>query len=175
MKLDPQIPVSHTELRTSTIAFTCFAILLSLSFYIFPSDRQLSSSWLAPVVAAAFFWGALSFLAFHYFWDIYYQYFYPGWLRPLALVNIILYGVITYGMWLTAQLLEGYAILVFLFLGGLEGVLEHIIGVYKFDLLQKVPWLRGLKSSHVLLFSFVEYIVYWALVLWITRGIQAWI
>ncbi len=171
--LTPKTPTTQDELRASTIVFTILACLVSLPLYFGPSESELPRTWSAVVVASMLFWGVVSFLAFHFFWDIYYQYIYPAWLKHWAPLNIIIYGSFAYGIWyLTVQFTE-HAGLLFVIIGGLEGVLEHVWGIYKLDVLEKVPWLRGLRIPPVLLFSFVEYVVYWAIVLWIARAIHA--
>jgi hypothetical protein len=59
---------------------------------------------------------------------------------------------------------------VFLLLGGLEGILEHVFGIYGLHILDKVPWLQGTPPIPVIIFSFSEYIVYWAVVAWMAYG-----
>jgi hypothetical protein len=56
-------------------------------------------------------------------------------------------------------------------LGGVEGIVEHIIAIYGFRILDKVPFLQGLDTFPVLIFSFFEYMVYWTLVAWLALGI----
>jgi hypothetical protein len=55
----------------------------------------------------------------------------------------------------------------FVVLGGLEGVAEHIFGIYALHILDKVPWLSGLPPMPLIIFSFFEYIVYWSLTAWL--------
>jgi hypothetical protein len=173
MNLDRQSPITEAELYGSILAFIVFAIVLSVPLILLSPQDLFSGSKLGLVGAASLFWGCLSILAFKYFWDIYYKYIYPGWLRRLGSFNFILYGLIAWGIWLILRVSTFNSLLLFLFLGGMEGVVEHIIGIYGLDVLTKVPWLHGLKTFPILLFSFVEYIVYWSLVLWLTLGIRA--
>jgi hypothetical protein len=51
-------------------------------------------------------------------------------------------------------------------LGGLEGVLEHVIGIYGLHILEKVPWLEDVSAFPVVAFSFFEYTFYWAIIAW---------
>ena len=173
MNLEPQSPITQAELQQSILAFTVLACALSIPLILLGPLDPLSYSSFELIAAAGLFWAILSMLAFRYFWDIYYQYIYPDWLRRLGGVNFVLYGVIAWGMWLIIRETENSVVLLFLFLGGLEGVLEHIFGIYALDVVNKVPWLNGLKTFPILLFSFVEYIVYWCIVLWISLAFRA--
>lgn len=172
---NPQAPITHDELRASTIAFSILASVLCVSLVLGPSETAMPRTWIAVVAASAIFWGLVSLIAFQIFWDIYYQYIYPAWLKRWGPLNIVVYGSIGYGIWLLSGRHSNLGALLFVFIGGIEGVLEHVWGIYKLDVLEKVPWLRGLRIPPVLAFSFVEYIVYWAIVLWIARAIQAWL
>jgi hypothetical protein len=172
MKLAPPSPVTPAELRSSTFAFSMLASALSIPLLLLQPPDLLSSSSLELIVAASLFWGFLSLFAFHYFWDMYYQFIYPNWFRRLGGVNFILYAVIAWGMGSIIRESEISTVLLFLLLGGLEGVLEHIIGIYALDVVNQVPWLHGLKTVPILLFSFVEYVVYWSIVLWISLVFQ---
>jgi hypothetical protein len=122
-------------------------------------------------MASGLFWGILSLLAFRYFWGIYYRYMYPRWLRRMAPLNIVLYGLLGLTMWLLARQFTTFRMAIFLILGGFEGVLEHLIGIYGLDVLKRVPWLAGLEAFPVLVFSFVEYMVIWSLVVWLAMGL----
>jgi hypothetical protein len=53
----------------------------------------------------------------------------------------------------------------FCLLGGVESVLEHLVGIYGLGILDKVPLLRGVSSASALVFAFFEYIFYWGVVL----------
>jgi hypothetical protein len=172
MKLDLESPVSSSELRASTLGFSLLACILIIPLILIHPRELFSESYLAIIVASSLFWGLLSIAAFRIFWDIYYRYIYPAWLRHLAPLNIVLYGLIALGMWFLVQHLRISNVLVFVLLGGIEGLLEHVFGIYRLEVLNKVPWLKGLATLPVLLFSFVEYIVYWSLVCWIALGLQ---
>jgi hypothetical protein len=67
--------------------------------------------------------------------------------------------------------LPGPAIAWFAILGGLEGVIEHILGIYGLHILEQVPWLQEVTALPVLVFSFGEYVLYWSLVGWLAFGL----
>lgn len=60
----------------------------------------------------------------------------------------------------------------FVVLGGVEGIAEHVFGIYGLCILEKVPWLQGLALLPVLFFSFFEYVLYWTLVAWLALGLN---
>jgi hypothetical protein len=112
------------------------------------------------------------------FWDLYYRYFYPGWVRWLAPLDALLYGAIALALWWLALHLPGNPVVNFALLGGLESVLEHLLGIYGLGILDKVPILQGVSPASALVFAFFEYIFYWSVVLGIAgllgRGWQWW-
>ena len=125
---------------------------------------------LATTLASALFWGVLATLALVGFWELYYQYIYPIWMRWLAPLDTLLYAVIGLGMWWLAVHLPGPPVLWFLILGGIESLLEHLVGIYALHILDKVPILQGVDPLPALIFAFFEYIVYWGLVAWLSLG-----
>jgi len=172
MQFSPEKPITPAELRASTVTFGILAIAISLPLIALYPRLLLLPSWVELASAAGIFWGILSLFAFGAFWDIYYRYIYPPWLRRFAPINIILYGFIGFTIWSISQHYSIQPVILFLILGGLEGVFEHILGIYGLDILEKVPWLEGLAPFPILIFSFLEYIVYWSLVAWLALGIR---
>lgn len=169
IKLTPQ------DIRNSTLLFGAAGVLiLALSLWLFRGE-DWQGRWCLIAVASALFWGALAFLAFWLGWNIYYQYFYPGWVKPLAPFSGLLYACIGLGLWLTAVHIPGPAILWFVLLGATEGVLEHWIGITSFHILEKVPWLQDQPKLPLLVFSFFEYMFYWDLVVCLTALILLWL
>jgi hypothetical protein len=137
--------------------------------------RQLS--W-ALTGTSAVLWGILATACLRGFWDLYYRYFYPGWMRWLAPLDALLYGAIALALWWLALRLPGNPVVNFFLLGGLESVLEHLLGIYGLGILDKVPILQGVSPTSALVFAFFEYIFYWSVVLGIAgllgRGWQGW-
>jgi len=172
-------PVTNSDVWGSTAAFAIIGILLLLPLlFLFP-EADFMQSPRAMIAASGIFWGLLSVIAFRAFWGLYYQHFYPSWVRPLALLNIFLYAVFSLIMWFMANSVNTVPVLVFIFLGGIEGLLEHIIGVYGLRVLEKVPVFNTLDAGPVLIFSFFEYIVYWSIVAWLavalTKLVPQWL
>lgn len=122
-------------------------------------------------LSSALFWGVLATLAIFGFWGLYYQYLFPAWLRWFAPFDALLYAAIGLGMWWLATRLPGPSVIWFILLGGIESILEHLVGIYGLRILEKVPMLRGVAPFPALTFAFFEYAVYWALVLWLSLAL----
>ena len=151
---------------TSALIFGAvgIALLIPLAF-LFRAPQFQRAAW-ALTVASALLWGVLAAVAMLFFWEFYYRYIYPGWGRWLAPLDLLLYAAIGLGMWWLASRIPGSLVVWFALLGGLEGVAEHLIGIYTLHILEKVPWLQGMPVLPVTVFSFFEYILYWTLVAW---------
>ena len=159
-------PVTNKDIWGSTAVFAIIGILLLLPLLFVYPDVDFFLSPQAIIAASGIFWGVLSVFAFRAFWELYYQHFYPFWVRPLAPLNIFLYAVFGLILWFLANRFSTVPVLLFILLGGIEGLLEHVIGVYCLRILEKVPVFNALTPGPVFIFSFFEYIVYWSIVAW---------
>ena len=166
--MDPSnSPVTNKDIWGSTAVFAIIGFLLLLPLLFLYPDADFMQSPRAVIAASGIFWGFLSTIAFRAFWDLYYQHFYPSWVRSLAPLNFILYAAFGLVMWSLVNIFNTLPVLVFILLGGVEGVLEHLIGVYGLRVLEKVPVFNALDPAPVFIFSFFEYIVYWSIVAWL--------
>jgi len=163
--------LTNQDVWLSSLLFGVFGLMLLIPLR-FSFKRELfSTSGQAITIASTIFWGILAvFLMFRY-WDLFYSHFYPSWLRRLAPLSLFLYGALGLGLWRLVAHNCLPATLSFVVLGGVEGIVEHIIAIYGFRILDKVPFLQGLDTFPVLIFSFFEYMVYWTLVAWLALGI----
>lgn len=167
-KLTPQ------DVQFSTLLFFVLGLIVSIPLVFIVDDAAFRFAVFPIGLSSAFFWFVVTGLAITFFWDIYYCYFFPTWIRWVIILDIFLYAGLGLAMlWLASQL-PGPAVLIFIILGGIEGVFEHLFGIYYLRILEKVPWLEGLNLTQVVVFSFFEYIFYWALVAWLA-AILIWI
>ena len=168
------IKLTDQNIWQSTLTFALLGLVLSVPLLLLYREEAFRRSIRSISIASAIFWGVLATVAIFAAWKLYYQYLYPAWMRWLAPADALLYGLFGLGMWwLAAQLamrLPGSSLLWFLLLGGIEGILEHIFGIYSLHILEKVPWLQGVSPFPVIIFSFFEYIVYWGVVTWLSYG-----
>ncbi len=161
------ISMTNADVWRSTLLFGVLGMVPLALITLLTPKSAYSRAGIPAVIASAGFWFAASLIAAIYFWEIYYQYIFPGWLRILLPFNLILYGAIGYLLWFIAVRLPFHPAVGFAILGGLEGVGEHILGVYALGILRRVPWLSDLDPGPVLVFSFFEYVLYWTIVLWL--------
>jgi hypothetical protein len=159
-----ELKLTPKEIKNSTLACGVAGMLLLIPLAWIDRNGSLSSSWQVITLAGGIFWGTVAILALWLGWKLYYQYFTPSWVRPLAPLDGLLYAGITLGLWWLSNRLPGPGLLWFILLGALEGVLEHLLGIYGMKILDKVPWLKGLPAGPLLWFSFFEYILYWEIV-----------
>jgi hypothetical protein len=159
----------HVWLSTLLCGGLGFLLLIPLLF-VFQGEGFRRAA-LPAAAASALFWGVVAMIAIVRFWELYYGYFYPRWIRWLAPLDVLLYGAIGLGLWWLAVRLPGPAVLGFVLLGGVEGVAEHVVGIYGLRILDRVPWLHGLARLPILVFSFFEYVLYWTLVAWLVWGL----
>jgi hypothetical protein len=121
---------------------------------------------------AAMFWAIFGTALLWGFWDSYYRHFLPDSMRWLGVINAMLYGAIGFALWWLSLRLPGNPVAAFCLLGGAEGLLEHLWGIYGFGVLEKVPSLQNASAISVLVFSFFEYVLYWGIVLGIAALLQ---
>ena len=165
------IKLSTHDIWFSTLIFGAMGVALGLPLVFLFKDADFKSSPVPVSLASALFWGVAAILAIFGFWDLYYKYIFPAYMRWLVPLELLLYGALGLGLWWLSAQLPGRAVVWFLLLGGFEGVLEHVFGIYGLHILDKVSWLQGSPPLPLLVFSFFEYIVYWALVGWLGFGI----
>lgn len=168
-----QIVISSADFWTSSLVWGILDLgLLALLVKIFklPSFRgalkpiAIVSITLWSCFATALYWG---------FWDLFYGQILPAWARwgaPLS--GFFPYLPLALLFYLLSNKLPGNPILWFCFLGGLEGIAEHLLGIYGLRILEKVPLLNGVHPLPIMVFSFFEYILYWGLLLLLAWGMM---
>lgn len=163
--------LTDQDLSKSSLIFCITGIIFIVSLIYLVDENKIRGAAKEVILTSAVFWGIIAYVAMKYFWEMYYVYFYADILRKLVPFNIIIYAGITIVLWLLALRLPVSTLLWFVLLGGIEGVIEHIIGIYIFDILNKVPWLSDVTPLPVIIFSFFEYVVYWSIVAWLSVGV----
>jgi hypothetical protein len=118
------------------------------------------------IVCAGIFWGMLGVFIVQSFWDDYYRYFYPSWMHGWGIILFapclgMLMAILFY--WI-ARRFRSHPIPAFLFLVGIEALLEHLLGIYSLKIMD-IPMFRGVSPFSILAFSIPEYIFYWCLII----------
>lgn len=157
--------------RTTLVWALLDAVLVPLLVWRVPAARFRHLKG-ALFLSAGLFWGAFSTALTLIYWDSYYLHFRPGWSAWLAPLAALVYAPVGLGLWALAKRLPGYPAASFLLLGSLEGLVEHLLAIYRFGILEKVPMLSGNTPAEILVFSFVEYLLYWSAVLVLAVWLQ---
>jgi len=161
------LELTSNDIWFSTLVFAILDLIVLVPLVFLYTGDDFLASRNALVISTALFWGVLATLAIFGFWELYYQYIFPAWMRWLAPFDAIIYALFGFGLWWLATHLPGSYVLWFVILGGIEGIAEHLLGIYGLRVLEKVPWLQGITSFPVIVFSFFEYIFYWSIVAWL--------
>ena len=166
------LQVTDSDILNSTLVFAFLSgVLVVPLVLVFRNEIFAQAKW-QFTVSSGILWGVFAVVAVFGFWSLYYQYLFKPWMLWITPLDAFLYAAIGLGMWWLAGKLPGSAVLWFVLLGGLEGVLEHLLGIYGMQILEKVPWLEGVSALPVVTFSFFEYTFYWAIVAWLAFGIM---
>lgn len=141
-------------------------------------DRFQRLHW--PVVlAASVFWASYGLLLFALTWESFYARFLPDPAnRSLirSMLELLPYPFIGWVLWWLALRLPGNPAVNFCLLGGVQSVPEHVWGIYRLGMLDKVSFLQQASPASVIAFAVPEYILYWgsilSIALFIHRGRQ---
>jgi PKD repeat protein len=176
---DAPLPITGQGLTdrdawVSTIIFGVLGLAAAIPLILLFKRELFERDWRTIGLGSAIFWGVFGMAMIFGFWKIYYSLFYPGWVRWLTPLTILLYSGLGLGMWWLATKLPGPPALWFVLLGGVEGIAEHVFGIYVLRILEKVPFLQGITPFPAITFSFFEYIFYWAIAGWIAYAFARW-
>lgn len=165
--------LSAQDVRLSIFVFAALGLLCGLPLALSTQPEAFQRLGRPVVVASMLFWGTIAVLLGWRFWDDFYRYFYPDWMKPLMPMSALLYGGIGFVLWRLSTATAGSScVAVFLILGGLAGVLEHLFAIEALGILEKVPMLQDLTSGPILVFSFFEYAFYWSAVAWLSKAVS---
>ena len=127
-------------------------------------------------LAAGVFWVSYGFMLFALTWESFYAKFLPDPAnRSLArsILELLPYPIIGLVLWWLAVRLPGNPAVNFCLLGGVQSVPEHLWGIYRLGILDKVSFLQQASAASVLAFAVPEYILYWGSILSIAMLIQS--
>lgn len=136
-------------------------------------ERFARLRW-AFVLAAMLFWSALGLVLIQLTWESYYQSFASSWMQNGGnlIVTIPMSAVLALLFHWIALRLPWHPVLTVCLLGGVESILEHLVGIFSWKILE-IPMLQGVDPLSVLAFAFPEYMVYWGVVLGLA-GLIGW-
>ncbi len=164
--------MSFLDLRLAILGFGLAGLAALFPLVAAYQPAEFKASGASIGLASALIWGALGGIFVFSFWDQYYQFFYPLWLRGLTAVDAVLYGLVGLVLWGLATRLPGNPVLWFGLLGGLEGVAEQMVGAVALNLMSRVPGLAETGPLLLVLLAFTQYLLGWALVGWLGLGLN---
>jgi hypothetical protein len=122
----------------------------------------------ALVGVTAIYWCALWAWAMINFWDSIYHYVFPAWAHWfIPPVYGLLSAAISLLLWWLALRLRGNAVLNFCLLGGLWGMITHLMAV-AFGIVSKPPPLQGAAPVAAVIIAIFEFMFYWCVILSVT-------
>jgi hypothetical protein len=131
-----------------------------LHMVIRPSDFQ-RIRWKLFWVMAVFFFLLFGSIMSIFYWDSIYSYVFPDWVRWIIPPSYgILFAFVGLIAWHIAAKVPRFCVITFCLLGGLWGVLTHILAIYR-GILDKPPMLQGSDPAAALIIAAFEFIFYW--------------
>ncbi len=157
---------------TTPIVWTCAGIVAGVDIFLgLIAQRALSREQFNRlrrllILSAGIFYLLVWSSAMRWAWDWFYVYIFPSWAR-LALPPIFFmgYALLAWGMtWLSLRL-PGSPAVNWCVLGGVEGLLSHLLAIYGLGAATKPPIMLGTDPLVVLIFAIFEKAFYWSLIL----------
>lgn len=168
-----QIVISSADFWMSSLIWEVLDLgLLALLLKVFksPSFREALKS---IAIVSMVLWSCFATALYWGFWGLFYGQILPVWTRWVApLSGLFPYLPLALLFYLLSSKLPGNPILWFCFFGGLEGVAEHLLGIYGLRILEKVALLKGIDPLSIIVFPFSEYTLYWGLLLLMAWGLM---
>ncbi|MFH0842132.1 MAG: hypothetical protein V1903_05875 [Bacteroidota bacterium] len=150
-------------------------VFVSVLTRLIKAEDLVKMKWRLITVMALFFFLLFGSIVSIIFWDSVYSYVFPPrarWIIPP--LYGILFSMAGLLFWWIATRLKKYAVIIFLLLGGLWGVITHVLAILR-GILEKPPMLKGSSPAAALTIAAFEFIFYWCICLIITRFVQVFI
>jgi len=164
-----------TEIKVTTEILWQGAVIFALIDIVFivvqirlikikPADL-FEMKWSLVAFMGIFFCALWGILASYLFWEPVYCYVFPEWARwfipPIYGLLFAAVGLLT---WWLAVHLPGNSVINFCILGGVWGILSHMLAIHR-GILEKPPMLQGASPLSAIIIAMVEFIFYWCVCL----------
>jgi hypothetical protein len=117
------------------------------------------------VSVTAIYWSALWVWVLINFWDSVYQYVFPVWARWFIPPTYgLLFAGVSLLFWWLALRLHGNPVFSFCLLGGLWGMITHLLAV-SLGIVTKPPVLQGAAPLAAIVIAIFEFMFYWCIIL----------
>jgi len=174
-KLNPMIASNDLKVTSEILwrATLLFAVIdlvfVSILFKTVKPTDLLKMKWKLVIVMALFFFFLFGFIVSFQFWDSVYSYVFPTWARwIIPPLYGLLFSMAGLFFWWIASRSPKSQVIIFCLLGGLWGVITHILAIQR-GILEKPPMLIGASPVAALTIAVFEFIFYWCICLTITR------
>ena len=125
--------------------------------------------WSLVIIMALFFCILFGSIVSILFWDSVYSHVFPAGIRwVIPFIYGLLFSLAGLLFWWIATRIKRISVIIFCLLGGLWGVLTHILAIQR-GILDKPPMLIGSSPAAALTIAAFEFIFYWCICLTITR------
>ncbi len=169
------------EFRLTSAMFWWSAVVLlivDIGFLMFLAQRIQPGRFRRlcwPLAAAsAIVWSVLWTAALWAYWSLWSSYVFPTWARWAAPFSGVIFGIIAMAFWWLAARLPGHPAVIFPLLGVVLSLPAHSFGIYKLQVLTKVPLVEGASPVSVLVFGTLEHILYWSIALSFSLLLSRW-
>jgi hypothetical protein len=140
--------------------------LLALVGRMVGRERFIRAKWPVAGLTTLFFGAVWTFAMWGSWWELAYQYVFPGWARWMVPpVYGPMFGAVALALWWLARRAPRLPGVAFCLLGGLVSLPGHMWAFYGRGMLEKVPLLRGVSDVSALVFGIFEFTAYFSLIL----------
>jgi len=120
------------------------------------------------VAVTAIYWCALWAWVLYNFWDPVYQYVFPAWARDyIPPAYGVLFAGVSLTFWWLAVRLRGNPVVNFCLLGGLWGMITHLLAISQ-GILSRPPVLQTAAPVAAVIIAIFEFMFYWCVILSVT-------
>jgi hypothetical protein len=173
MTVSSDIRVTNGILLEGALIFALIDLIFVavLAKIITPEDL-VRLKWKLAGVMAVFFFFLFGFIMSILFWDSVYSYVFPPWTKWIIPPAYgLLFASAGLLFWSVAVRMKRIPVIVFCLLGGLWGIITHVIAILR-GILDKPPMLKGSDPFAALTIAFFEFIFYWCVCLAIAKIIM---
>ena len=168
--MDIPFPVTSNLIWISTLITVVIDIpLVWYTKRIITQGRNIYQLKGYVILASGLFWASLTTFLLLFAGDFYYSHFLAvstsGQRFLMIIESIALYTFLAWLFYSIALKTSSDLVWTFVVLGSLESLIEHMWGIYRKGILEKVILFRDVSAESVLAFSIPEYISYWCTVL----------
>lgn len=173
MIIPNEIKVTTEILWKGAVFFALIDIVfISILTKLVKPDNLFRMKWKIVVIMAFFFFILYGSIVSIIFWDSVYVYVFPVWARWIIPPSFgLLFSLIGLLFWWIAFRLPTNAVINFCILGGLWGIITHILAINR-GIVENPPMLQGASPIAAITIAAFEFIFYWCICVGLTTFIE---